>query len=177
MKRSLIIFILIIAVAAIVWHRASYATTVVPILFCPHMNQLEKNPVKGNWTAQTKEGLWKSYGLSFATRPTQFVGAQWDGENVGQMTCIYRSEQELMVNGQNTIQHTLSILMVYHALTFQPTTGKWKHVKRGIYNCYSTNRSDCPFKINIKPPSENIYKEAESLKSDADDNSLQPPTH
>ena len=184
MKKILIILALIVAVAATVWHRAAFAATPTasPTLFCPHINQLQKNHTKGNWTAQTKEGLWKSYDMSFATNITEFVGAQWTGENIGQITCIYNSEQQFTMQGQPAVQSTFPVLLVYHALAFQPSGGKWKHVKQGVYNCYSAKqsvkRSDCPFKINIKPAAGNIFQEAESLKSDTDDSdSLQPPSY
>ncbi|OGT44946.1 MAG: hypothetical protein A3E82_01825 [Gammaproteobacteria bacterium RIFCSPHIGHO2_12_FULL_38_11] len=136
---------------------------------CPHPSQGVKSndPAKLNWTAETKQGKWKSYDSSFATKLTGFTGAQWTGENVGQITCIYTSEQEFKMQGHTVLQKTLPVLLVFHILAFQPSGGKWKHVSRGVYNCYSTKRSDCFFKINMKPPVGNILQEAESLKSTA----------
>lgn len=169
--------IVVVAAALLTWQCVGFAFE--PDSFCPHRSALQKDPVKGNWTAQTKAGSWKSYDMSFATNITRFVGAQWSGANVGQLTCIYHSQQRFKIQGKPTIQPTLPVLLVFHTLTFQPTKGSWKHAARGIYNCYSTKQSDCPFKINIKPSVGNIYQEAESLKSNTTDNpeTLQPPSY
>ncbi len=176
MKKALIILILIIAVAAIVWHRAARGDT-IHNSFCPSISELQKNPIKGNWTAETKQGLWKSHSMSFATNITQFVGAQWVGENIGQITCVYNAEQEFTMQGQIKIQHALPVLLVFHTLALQPTEKKWKRIKQGVYNCYSISQSDCLFEIKIKPPVGNIYQEAESLKSDHDHSILNQPTN
>ena len=185
-KKAIVIIIVLIAIVVIVCHRSAraatmYATTDTTTqpqntaLFCPHISDMKKSHRKGNWTAETKQGLWKSYGLSFATRITQFIGAQWVGANVGQVTCIYKSEQEFTMQGNAEIQPTIPVLLVFHTLVFQPTEGKWKYVKNGVYNCISTSKADCPFKMNVKPKMGDIYDEAESLKSKS--NSLQEPSY
>lgn len=182
MKKILTITILIIAIAATVWHRAAFSeiTSVTePNSVCPPIDKILKNPTKGNWTAETQDGLWKSYDMSFATSLTRFVGAQWVGVNLGQITCIYHSEQEFTMQGQPTIQKTLPVLLVFHALTFEPTDNKnWKLLSRGVYNCEpeKNGTSDCPFKINIKKPVGDIYQEAAALKATAPQ-PLQPPSH
>ncbi|MCX7120425.1 MAG: T4SS-associated protein EirA [Gammaproteobacteria bacterium] len=147
-------------------------------LLCPHPAQAKKStdPTKSNWIAETKQGKWKSYDSSFATKLTQFVGAQWTGENIGQITCIYDSEQDFTLQGQAVSQKTLPVLLVFHILAFQPAGGKWKHIGHGVYNCYSLKRSDCSFKINMRPKAGNIMQEAESLKSTAHQ-PQQLPTH
>jgi hypothetical protein len=164
-----------IAVAAVLWHRTTYADTHTVNALCPSIHHIKKNPIKGNWVANTTEGLWKSYDMSFATNLVKFVGAQWAGENVGQITCIYNSQQQFMMQGQPTIQETLPVLLVFHTLALQPTQGKWQHIKRGVYNCYASAQSQCPFVINTKPPTGNIIEEAESLKAKAE-NTQQLPT-
>jgi hypothetical protein len=122
--------------------------------------------------------ILKSYDLSFATSLTRFVGAQWVGANVGQITCVYHSQQEFTMKGQATIQKTLPVLLVFHTLAFQPTNKNWKRASRGVYNCVpgKNGRSDCPFKINIKPKTGDVYQEAESLKTTAPQ-PLQPPSY
>lgn len=168
-KKILLIGAVITAITTTTW-----ADTQEPDSFCPDFTALHKNPTKGNWTAETKDGKWKSFDMSFATNITKFIGAQWAGENVGQVTCIYDSEQQFTMQGQPTVQATLPVLLVFHTLTLQPTTGKWKHIKRGVYNCNSFSQKDCPFKINMKPSVGNILQEAESLKTTDDSQSLQP---
>lgn len=182
MKKLLIAIILIVAVAATVWHRTAKADT-LPNAFCPDVSDVHKNPVKGNWTSQQPDGSWQSYDRSFATSLTKFAGAQWSGANVGQLTCIYNSEQQFTMEGKPVTQQTIPVLLVFHTLTFEPSGGKWQKVQKngrfihGLRNCYSLKQSDCPFKINAKPPVGNIYQEAESLKTEAPDNTLQPPSN
>lgn len=168
MKKIIIFLIIVVAIIAIVWHRSAEAAPMAqPHYYCPSPSALKKNPnpTIANWTAQTRTGFWKSYQQSFATRITHFVGAQWNGVNVGQITCVYHSQQQFTENGQIAIQPTLPILLVFHTLTYQPTKGKWEYIKKqNVYNCYSRNRHDCPFRIRTKKHTGNIYQEAESLK-------------
>ncbi|EKD77566.1 MAG: hypothetical protein ACD_42C00290G0004 [uncultured bacterium] len=173
MKKIIIVIIIVIAIIAIVLHRSADAqttittsttTTAEPDAFCPNINDLKKDPVKGNWTANNNVGAWKSYDLSFATNPIQFVGAQWIGERIGQLTCVYTSEQRFTMQGKPVVQPTLPILLIYHALTFQPNEGLWKLAKKGLYNCHSQKRDDCPFKVRVKPIVKDVLEQAEELK-------------
>ncbi|MCX7126186.1 MAG: T4SS-associated protein EirA [Gammaproteobacteria bacterium] len=145
---------------------------------CPRPDEAKKNtnPTKENWTAETKYGLWKSYSMSFATNLTQFVGAQWSGANIGQVTCVYKSQQVFTMKGQQVVQRTLPVLLVFHTLVFQPTGGQWKHVKRGVYNCNSSKRSDCIFRIHVTKAVGNVLEEASELKSNSKPQ-IQPTTH
>ena len=147
-----------------------------PTAFCPHISELVKNKEKDIWTAQTPVGGWKSYGVSFANVITKFTGAQWSGENIGQITCVYNSQQVFTVQRQQVVQPTLPVLMVFQTLAFQPKEGKWKLARKGVYNCYSENQNDCPFGINMPKPTGDVYKEAESFKS-IPTNTLQPTNH
>ena len=159
------ILILIIAIAAIVWHRSTRADTINNnFLTCPSISQIHKNPVKGNWIANLTTGSWKSFHMSFGTNLTQFIGAEWSGENVGKVACVYRSEQRFNLNGQSTIEPTLPVVLVFHTLVFAPTNGKWQHAQHGKRNCASYHRTDCPFKPNIAPSAGDIFQQAESLK-------------
>ncbi|OGT42126.1 MAG: hypothetical protein A3F13_04115 [Gammaproteobacteria bacterium RIFCSPHIGHO2_12_FULL_40_19] len=180
MKKKLTIISLITLALSITGCSVAFADSAEPSAFCPHKNDIQKNPVKGNWIAHTKAGDWKSYDMSFATNLTQFVGAQWSGANVGQLTCVYHSEQQFKMQGKPAVQPTLPVLLIFHTLTFQPAKGKWKHAARGIYNCYSTKQSDCPFKMNIKSSVGNVYQEAAALKYDNTDKAdplQQPPSY
>lgn len=172
MKTKIIICISSLAMAL---QGAAFAAakSTEPNSFCPHIAQVTKNPITQKWKAQTKDGTWKSYQPSFATNLTQFIGAQWVGEGVGQVTCVYKAEQRFTMEGNLTIQPALPVTLVFHTLTFQPKKGKWKHSAHGVYNCYAYDKKDCPFKINIQQQTKNIYQEAESLKSTSD-NAPQP---
>jgi hypothetical protein len=150
----------------------------LPETLCPPIDKITKDPTEGNWKAQMPEGTWKSYSLSFATSLTRFVGAQWVGADVGQITCVYHSEQEFMMQGQQTIQRTLPVLLVFHTLAFQPSGANWAHASKGVYNCSAGNKgqADCPFKVNMPPTTGDIYEEAAALKEKAPD-PLQPPSY
>lgn len=146
-----------------------------PNAYCPQISQLLKNPVKGNWYAQTTEGYWQSYDMSFATNIDQFLGAQWVGENLGQITCVYRSSQRFTVNGALNIQKTLPVLLVYHALTHQPSGQFWKkRPGHGVYDCYGQTLQDCPFRVHLQPKETDIFKEAASFKSQQSQQNLSP---
>jgi len=131
---------------------------------CPLPSQISKNPAQGNWVAQTSSGSWKSYDMSFATNLTSFLGAQWVGAAVGQITCIYGSNQQYVLNGQLNVLQTEPVLLVFHTLTRTPSGGGWKHVQHGVYNCQASDVSQCPFYVNIQQQTGNIFDEAESLK-------------
>lgn len=122
-------------------------------MYCPPPSAIKKDPVKLNWTAD--RGTFRSYDLSFAKKIHQFVGAQWNGAAVGQITCIYKTLPKT----------SFPLLLIFHTLTLNPTGGAWSKNLGGYKNCNALDIKKCPFKIRLKPKSENIYKEAESLKS------------
>ena len=76
---------------------AAPVPTKIPVLnsFCPDISQVQKNQMTQKWKAQTQDGTWKSYQGSFATNLTQFVGAQWTGVGVGQVTCVIKQSSVL----------------------------------------------------------------------------------
>lgn len=131
---------------------------------CPAIEALQKNPVRGTWFASTKAGFWKSYEMSFATRILKFVGAQWQGENVGQLTCIYTSEQISDLLGVKSTQATLPIQLVYHSSAYVPSGGKWTHPRRGVRDCISHNQNKCFFRPILQQNTGNIFQEAQSFK-------------
>lgn len=153
---------------------AAPASVVAPVVaktadsFCPDISQIQKNQMTQKWKAQTLDGTWKDYQGSFATNIIQFLGAQWTGVGVGQVTCVYKAEQRFMIQGNLTIQPALPVMLVFHTLTHQPVQGKWKRSADGVYNCYSLDQHDCPFEIRMETQTKNVYQEAESLKSSGD---------
>lgn len=121
------------------------------LFFCPPLEELQKDPVKLNWTAPNG---WQSYDLSFIKKVQTYAGAQWTGADVGQMTCVYKGEDK----------NDFPILLVFNTLTMKPQGGKWSKNLGGYYNCLSENTNDCPFQIRLAPEKTNIYEEAEKLK-------------
>lgn len=123
--------------------------------FCPPISALKKDPLQLTWSAK---GGWKSYSTSFVTKVTQFWGAQWNGTNVGQITCIYHGMPKT----------SFPVLLVFHTLAHEPKTGNkesnWSKNLGGYRNCASKNPKKCPFKVQLKSKEKNIYQEAEDLK-------------
>ncbi|MDP1574538.1 MAG: T4SS-associated protein EirA [Coxiellaceae bacterium] len=140
-------------------------TNSVLIATCPHISEIKKNLTKGNWTATTKYGFWESYHRACSNDLTKFVGAQWVGANLGQVTCIYKADVQFDMGNQLITQPSFPVLLVYHALAHQPKGIHWKHMQHGVYNCDSQNQDDCAFAVNLEKQSGNIFEEAESLKS------------
>ncbi len=132
------------------------------IFYCPAIKDIKKNPKILTWSADG--GNYKSYDMSFATGLEKFMGAQWVGANVGQITCVYSAKPKM----------SFPVMLIFHTLTHQPSGGSWGKNLGGYLNCNSFKRKTCPFKMVLKPKAENIYKEAEKLKSNAPDS--EPPT-
>lgn len=125
----------------------------INLFFCPSVMSLKKDPVAMTWA--TPDHQWKSYGTSFETRLTQFWGAQWSGAVVGQMTCIYHAEDKT----------TFPVMLIYHALTLEPHTGKWGSNLGGYKNCVARDPNDCPFQVRLRPTEQNIFEQVDDLKN------------
>jgi len=123
------------------------------ILYCPKSTYLTKDPVKLTWSAY--QNSFRSYDLSFSKTIDHFVGAQWTGAQVGQITCIYKALPKT----------SFPVLLIYHALALNPTGGAWTNDLGGYKNCNTLDRKACAFTVQLKPKPINIYKEAERLKS------------
>lgn len=164
MKKFLLIALFFGFSSTIFAQEISPATT-SPFSMCPEISQIVKDPNLQIWSATTKEGYWKNFGISFATELTQFAGAQWVGEKVGQLSCIYRSHQIFIFQGQRRVQKTLPILLVYSGLVEQPKGKNWKAATHGVYNCLASSQASCPFVVRSQQQVGDIYEEAASLKS------------
>ncbi len=123
------------------------------ILYCPKSTYLTKDPVKLTWSAN--QNTFRSYDFSFAKTIDHFVGAQWVGTQVGQITCIYKAFPKT----------SFPILLIYHALALNPKGGAWTKDLGGYKNCNTLDRKACAFIVQLKPKSINIYEEAKNLKS------------
>ena len=92
-----------------------------PVRTCPPISAISKDPAKLTWSAQ--DGF-KSYEMSFIDQLTTFLGAQWNGVKVGQVTCVYSGKPKT----------AFPILLVYGTLAIEPTGGKWSKNLDGIRN-------------------------------------------
>lgn len=120
---------------------------------CPPPSAIKKNLEKLTWSADRNN--FRSYDISFAKQVEKFGGAQWNGAEVGQITCVYKMQPK----------PSFPLLLIYHTLTISPEGGNWTKNLGGYKNCDSTDIKKCAFKVRLKKKTENIYKEAESLKS------------
>ncbi len=126
--------------------------TVKNLFYCPPIKAIKKNPQKMTWSAPNG---WKSYESSFINKIHTFRGAQWKGVNVGQITCVYAGMKK----------NTFPVLLVFHTLTLEPHSGKWSKNLGSYRNCISNKQKDCSFKMRLRPKKQDLYKEAEKLKS------------
>lgn len=150
--------------SSVIFAQQTSPVVTTPVAVCPQISEITKDPKVGNWVATTNAGYWKSYHMSFATELTQFVGAQWVGAKVGQLTCVYHSQQTFTFEGQESVQKTLPVLLAYHTLADKPTGKNWHHAGHGVYNCLSINQANCPFVVNQQQQTGDIFQEAASLK-------------
>ncbi len=132
--------------------KATKTTIPAGFLTCPALNKITKDPSTSIWS--DKSG-WKSYSPSFAEHLTKFLGAQWQGVNVGTLSCLY--------SGDNNM--TFPVILTYNQLTLAPVNGKWGKDVGGYANCFSSNQNDCLFKPRLHPTPENIYDTVSKLKN------------
>ncbi len=118
---------------------------------CPSVQKLYKDRKNMNWEAH---GGWLSHQQSFADKVSRFLGAQWQGANVGSVYCLYQGDNRL----------TFMIHLQYNKLAFTPSGGKWQKKKHGYQNCISEKQSDCYFKPMTQQSNKNVYQVADQLK-------------
>ena len=109
-------------------------------LSCPQPAALTKNLQTNRWSALN--GNWKGTTTSLASQIKGFVGAEWQGINLGQIFCIYKG-----VPAQ-----TFAIAITYHTLAVTPQKGRWTGNKHhNLYKCISNQIKECLFQVRMKP--------------------------
>jgi hypothetical protein len=124
---------------------------------CPDPKDLVKNPKNMTWSANHK--LWKSFNLSFVNKVSTLLGAQWHGEGVGQITCLYQGKDKT----------SFPIMLIYHIFVLEPHAASWGKNLGGYRNCKSNDPAECPFTVRLKPGKVDIFKEAEKLRKNQGD--------
>ena len=121
------------------------------MFYCPPPSQLYLD--KNKW--KTKFG-WKSYEVSFTKKISRFVGAQWQGVNIGRITCLYQS-----VNAND-----FPVQLSTDSLVYVPSKPLWRKLPSGVHNCVSVNNSvcDCPFSYVKSKGKQTINEVIKSLK-------------
>lgn len=124
--------------------------------YCPAIKDIYKSD-SNHWG--TSGGNFRSFETSLAKKLDQFIGAQWQGANLGYVTCVYKPDNP----------NLFYVTLMYNELTYQPVTKNtsWVQSKKGGWlNCNATDQSNCPFTIRPKQKTQDIYKEAEQLKEE-----------
>lgn len=127
----------------------------LPTYACPSLNQIHKSTTN-YWFSEDR--LFRNYDTSAANKLVRFLGAQWSGAVLGNVSCVYLPENK----------DVFIVTLHFSKLAFHPTTGKWQDkIKGSISNCYSTDVNDCRFTTRPKPVKTDIYKVAEQLRQEA----------
>lgn len=131
------------------------------VLTCPAPNQLKKDPATQVWYvgSNLKNADFKSYDLSFAKNIVSFVGAQWQGQNVGTVNCVYEPGDK----------YTFSIILAFGHLVREPIQGAWGPNQGGYRNCTATvgkplTLADCSFVPMMKDSQTDMYQQLEEMK-------------
>ena len=111
---------------------------------CPKASELHKDPKTQFWGAN---GGWKSFEISFTSHIGKFLGAQWQGMNVGNVTCVYR--------GNESMSFPITLRFNHLAYAPKPTKGKWGENRGGYVNCKATEQKECSFKPQPKKKTAN----------------------
>ena len=118
---------------------------------CPSPSQLVQDPATRRWSVP---GEWKGNTLSMAHTMTTFLGAQWQGVNLGQPFCVYRGMPK----------DTFSIVLAYHAFALTPVGGLWKgNPHHNLYHCFSHDTTKCPFQTRLKPKASSLANQLASI--------------
>lgn len=137
-------------------------------LTCPNPSDLKKDSKTLTWYAGTTpdNSNFKSYDTSFVTKIKAFAGAQWQGEKVGKIQCVYEPEDK----------YTFSVVLYFGHLAIEPSAGQWGNNLGGYRNCIAANNkpltpADCAFQPVMSDTSGNPYQELDNLKDNNENNS------
>lgn len=109
-------------------------------IYCPKPSELVKDNQTTQWSALG--GTWQSADRSLVTKVTTFLGAQWQGINLGQPFCVYHGEPA----------GTFDVVLAYHTFSITPRSGQWKTGQgQHIYKCFSHRVADCMFQVRLQP--------------------------
>ena len=98
---------------------------------CPYISELAKNS-NHIWITRSK---WQSFDPSFSEKLTHFRGAQWQGQHIGKLICIYTDDTS----------YTFPVAVAAPFLSYKPTDPQWKQNPQHTttYNCAANQVTDC----------------------------------
>ena len=128
---------------------------------CPEPADLVLNKAKRTWSAHNG---WEPQSPSFINQPTQFLGAQWSGVQIGKLSCIY----------SGLPKGTFPVAITYSKLTYDPIVnlpqnarGSWGKNKKGTLFCYAHDPKQCPTLMALRKRQNNLMDDAASLRDKA----------
>ena len=128
-------------------------------LTCPEVSDLYYDSKTRFWHSRVGSGNWKVYGTSFETTLQTFAGAEFIGNTVGHISCVYLNTQQ---------QTAMPVIFHFGSLTNKPPEKqqlyKWGRMKSGWMKCISNTTGDCSFTITIRPHIKNIYDSLQNMK-------------
>ncbi|MEI8054751.1 MAG: T4SS-associated protein EirA [bacterium] len=145
-KYFLLSIVLIFFTAAIAATPNNVATAK---LFCPQAEDLIKE--KEFWV--TRDGKWKNYTPSTATKVTSFLGAQWSGIKIGKIICLYQTNE--------AVGFPLAVEQMSSQAILEPSGSGWSALTGNRRFCKSASIADCYFLPEPQRDTSNIYKEIE----------------
>lgn len=119
---------------------------------CPKPTELKKVGLR--WESGK---TWKSFQNSFTDTISRFLGAQWKGVGVGNVICVYESDNP----------SDFPIELVGQKLVQRPDYPKWENNPRSsLINCLTStnNTCDCQFSYYEEEEPEDIDTIIENLK-------------
>ena len=143
--------ILLLSLTCCVTLFAQTRQTINDEMLCPQKEELIKDSDTQYWG--TKEHHWRTHTMSFSNEITRFLGAQWNGANIGTIYCLYKGSEL-----------TFPIKLEFDTLAYSPNGGKWSKDLGQFKNCIASDQTDCPF-IPMKPNTQKtLYEELDSLQ-------------
>lgn len=129
------------------------------IRYCPPIQSLVKDTQSLQWS--TASG-WTSYSPSFAHHIKQLMGAQWQGINVGTLFCVYQGDGQnfnIVLQAPGLVNSPLHI-----ALPKDHPKSLWHTNPKGFLECFSHQRTHCPFIAHNQVTDQDPYRSILELK-------------
>ena len=124
------------------------------IIYCPKAYNLTKTDLI--WSGNAEAIQWKATEASLSEDAVSFIGAQWDGIQVGSISCVYQGSEDL----------SFPIVLKNEHIFRMPKHTNWQAETDGMYTCHSDDTQDCPLYPNIEKQAKvDIHELMKGIKS------------
>lgn len=132
----------------------SIASAGIDVIYCPKAYTLEKHDL--TWSADAGKVHWQATDDSLSEEAASFVGAQWDGIEVGAISCVY----------QDAEAESFPVVLKNDRVFTKPNHANWKAEADGTYTCHNEDPEECPLYPQIETQAElNIHELMRGIKS------------